>query len=65
MSMKFFLQTNVDILTFMSGKNSIIGLSEQKKKLNILIFYTFEDLRFYELSMKKVLLPGDLHFLQD
>ena len=37
LSMKFFLlinvkmPTNVGILTFMSGKNSILGLSEPKK----------------------------------
>ena len=45
-SMKFFLlinvkkPTNVGILTFMSGKNSFLGLSEPKKAefLDIFIF---------------------------
>ena len=45
LSMKFFLLSNVnmptivDILTFLSGKNSILGLSEPKKAefLDILI----------------------------
>ena len=43
--MKFFLLINVrmpfmsiGILTFMSGKNSILGLSEPKKRTNFLIF---------------------------
>ena len=44
LSMKFFLLINVKmptivgILTFMSGKNNIPGLSELNKKLNFLIF---------------------------
>ena len=44
LSMKFFLLINVKmptivgILTLMSGKNSILGLSEPKKKRNFLIF---------------------------
>ena len=44
LSMNFFLLVNVKmptivgILTFMRGKNSILGLSEPKKKLNLLIF---------------------------
>ena len=44
LSMKFFLLINVKmptivgILTFMSGKNSILGLSEPKKVSNFLIF---------------------------
>ena len=44
LSMKFFLlinvkmPTTVGILTFMSGKNNILGLSEPNKKLNFLIF---------------------------
>ena len=44
LSMKFFLLINakmptvVGILTFMSRKNSILGLSESGKKLNFLIF---------------------------
>ena len=42
--MNFFLHINVKmptivgILTFMSGKNSIIGLSEPEQNLNFLIF---------------------------
>ena len=45
LSMKFFQLTNVKmptilgILTFMSRKNSIIGLFESEKKLNFLIFF--------------------------
>ena len=31
LSMKFFLLINVKMLTFMSGKNSILGLSEPEK----------------------------------
>ena len=44
LSTKFFLLINVKmptivgILTFISGKNSILGLSEPKKNLNFLIF---------------------------
>ena len=44
LSMKFFLLINVKmptivgILTFMSGKNSILGLSEPKNKQKFLIF---------------------------
>ena len=44
LNMKFFLPINVEIptivgiLTFMSGKNSILGLPEPKKKPNFLIF---------------------------
>ena len=52
LSMKFFLLINVKmptivgILTFMSGKNSILGLSGPKKLPNFLIFNTFEHLEF-------------------
>ena len=44
LSMKFFLlinvkmPTNVGVLTFISRKNSILGLCELAKKLNLLIF---------------------------
>ena len=53
LSMKFFqlvsvkMPTIVGILTFMSGKNSILVLSEPKKNLNFLIFCTYEHLKFY------------------
>ena len=53
LSMKFFLLINVKmptvvgILTFMSRKNTIIGSYEPEKKLNFLIFYTYEHLKFY------------------
>ena len=52
LSMKFFLLINikikiVGILTFMSRKNSLIGLSEPEKKLNFLIFYSYEHLEFH------------------
>ena len=58
LSKKFFLLINVGILTFMSGKNSILGLPEPKKKLNFLIFIyllAFKISCSNELSMKKVL----------
>ena len=66
LSMKFFLLINVKmptivgILTFMSRKNSILGLSESEKKteLNFLIFlylWAFKISCSVELSMKKVL----------
>ena len=37
----------VGILTFMSRKNSILGLSEPGKKLNFLIFYTYKYLKLH------------------
>ena len=40
-------RTIVGILTCMSGKNSILGLSEPNKLLNFLIFHTYEDLKFH------------------
>ena len=43
------MPTTVGILTFMSGKNSILGLAEPKKAEFLL--YTYEHLKF-ELSMK-------------
>ena len=61
LNMKFFLLINVKmptivgILTFVSGKNSVIGLSEPKK-LNFLMFLYLGAFKF-ELSMKKVLYP--------
>ena len=51
--MKFFLLINVKmptivgILTFMSGKNSILGLSEPKKAEFLDIFRTYEHLKFH------------------
>ena len=60
--MIFFLLINVKmptvvgILTFMSGKNSILGLSELKKKPNFSIFLylcAFKISCLIELSMKK------------
>ena len=64
LSMKFFLLINVKmpaivgILTFMSRKNTILGLSESKKKLNFLIFVYLIALKIscsVELSIEKVL----------
>ena len=52
LSMKFFLlihvkmPTVVGILTFMNGKNSILGLSEPKKSRISWYFYTYEHLKF-------------------
>ena len=52
LSMKFFLLINVEmptvvgILTFMSRKNSIIGLSEPRKA-EFLYFRTHEYLKFH------------------
>ena len=49
--MKFFLLINVKmpgILTFISMKNSILGLSEPKKKLGLSwYFYTYEHLKWH------------------
>ena len=61
--MKFFLLINVkrptivDILTFMTGKNSILGLSEPKKAkfLDTFIRRALKISCSTELSMKEVL----------
>ena len=48
--MKFInvkMPTTVGILTFMNEKNSILGLSEPKKKQISLYFYTYEHLKFH------------------
>ena len=53
LSMKLFLLINVKmpaivgILTFISGKNSILDLSEPKKSRISLYFYTYEHLKFH------------------
>ena len=53
LSMMFFLLINVKMLTvigilsFMSRKSNILGLSEPYKKLSFLIFYTNEYLKFH------------------
>ena len=53
LSMIFFrlinvkMPTNVGILTFMSRKNSIIGISEPEKKLNFLIFLYLLAFKFH------------------
>ena len=53
LSMKLFLLINVKmptivgILTFLSGTNSILDLSEIKKKPIFFIFYTYEHLKFH------------------
>ena len=53
LTMKFFLLINVKmptingILTFMSKKNSILGLSEPKKSWLSWYFYTYEHLKFH------------------
>ena len=41
------MPTIVGILTFMSRKNSILGLFEPVKKLNFLIFQTYEHLKLH------------------
>ena len=41
------MPTIVGILTCMSGKNSILGLSEPKKAELLDIFYTYEHLKFH------------------
>ena len=52
--MNFFLLINVKmpkivgILTFMSRKNSILGLSEPEKMLNFIIFNDYEHLKFHD-----------------
>ena len=60
--MKFFLLRNVKmptivgILTFMSGKNSILGISEPEKKAEFLdIFIAFKTLCSTVEHEKKVL----------
>ena len=63
LSMKFFLLINVKIpaivgiLTFMSGRNSLLSLFETKKAefLDILYFCAFKISCSIESSMKKVL----------
>ena len=53
LSIKYFLLINVKmstivgILTFMSGKNSILGLSEPKKCRISRYLYTYELLKFH------------------
>ena len=50
---KFFLLINVkmptivDILTFRSGKNSILSLSKPKKAKFLDILYTYDHLKFH------------------
>ena len=48
--MNFFLLINVKILTFMSGKNSILGFYEPKKSQISRYFYTYEHLKFHAQS---------------
>ena len=65
LSMKFFLLINVKmptivgILTFMSGKNSLLSLSEPKKPTALIFFIpmSIKILCSAKLSMKKVLQP--------
>ena len=51
--MKIFLlinvkmPTTVGILTFMSGKNSILALSGPKKLNFLIFFYTYDHLKFH------------------
>ena len=53
MSMRFFLLINVKIptivgiVTFMSRKNRIPGSSELGERLNFLICFTYEHLKFH------------------
>ena len=53
MSMKCFLLINVKmptivgIVTFMSRINRILGSSELGERLNFLIFFTYEHLKFH------------------
>ena len=53
LSIRFFLlinvkmPTSVGILTFMSGKNSILCLSEPEKSRISQYFYTYEHLKFH------------------
>ena len=66
LSMKFFqlinvkMPTIVGILTFMSGKNSILGVSEPKKGQISRYFYTYVHLVSCstELSMEKFITSG-------
>ena len=72
LSMKIFplinvkMPTIVGILTFMSGKNSIVGLSEHKKCHISWYFYPYEDLKFHaQLSWawKKSFITSGLGFI--
>ena len=56
------MPTTVGILTFMNGKNSILGLSEPKKTELLDIFYSYGHLKFHEKSFITSDL-GCLHFL--
>ena len=53
LSMEFFMLINVKmptivgILTFMSGKNSILGLSESENNRIPCYFYIYENLKFH------------------
>ena len=69
--MKFFLLKNVKmptivgILTFMSRKNNIIGLSEPEKNLNFLIFlylWAFKISYFAELSLETFFITSEPGF---
>ena len=57
------MPTVIDILTFMSRKNCILGLSEPEKA-EFFIFYAYEHLKF-ELSMENFITsePGIFYFL--
>ena len=55
------MPTTVGILTFMSGKNSILGLSEPKISHFLIYFYTYEHLKFHaqlSSSWKQFYNPG-------
>ena len=63
--MKFFLlinvkmPTTVGILTFMIGKNSILGLTEPYKAKFLDFFYTYEHFKFQaQLSFKSFITSG-------
>ena len=56
LSMKFFPLINVkmpsvvDILTFISGKNCILSLSESEKKLNFIDIFILMNIQNFMLS---------------
>ena len=73
--MNFFLLINVKmptivgILTFISGKNSILGLSEPTKSQISRYFYTYEHLKLHEKSFitsgPGILFAGNLPVASD
>ena len=55
------MPTTVGILTFMSRKSSILGLSEPEKKIISCYFYTYEIVKFHaQLSLNFLKPPAQV-----